>query len=108
MKATHSDKCPSVEQLADCLDPVTLTADVVTRHLERCDTCRQTLSFLAGGPQWWEAAESFLSTESTKSTDACSSESRAALSASTMIMSGCSCASRSLRKVSAGNTAMML
>ncbi len=76
MKATHADKCPSVEQLADCLDPVAEASTVVTTHLEKCDTCRQTLSFLAGGPQWWEAAESFLSTESAKSTESSASELR--------------------------------
>ena len=74
MKVTHTDKCPSVEQLADCLDPVADTTDDVTTHLEICETCRQTLSFLAGGPQWWEAAESYLSTESTPELSA--SESR--------------------------------
>ncbi|MDX1927345.1 MAG: serine/threonine-protein kinase [Pirellulaceae bacterium] len=74
MKATHADKCPSVEQLADCLDPVADAAAEVTIHLEKCETCRQTLSFLAGGPQWWEAAESFLSAESTSELSA--SESR--------------------------------
>jgi serine/threonine protein kinase len=76
MKATHSDQCPSVEQLADCLDPVAEAATDVTKHLEKCDTCRQTLSFLAGDPRWWEAAESFLSAESAKSSDASASELR--------------------------------
>ncbi len=76
MTATHADKCPSVEQLADCLDAVADAAAVMTKHLEKCETCRQTLSFLAGGPQWWEAVEGFLSSESTKSTDASTSESR--------------------------------
>ena len=76
MKATHSDKCPSVEQLVDCLDPVADAAAVVTKHLERCDTCRQTLSFLAGGSQWWDEAENFLSAESIKSTEASAIESR--------------------------------
>ena len=76
MKTTHSNKCPSIEQLVDCLDPVAETTAFVTKHLEQCDTCRQTLSFLAGGPQWWDQAENFLSAASTKSTETSASESR--------------------------------
>lgn len=74
MNANSIDKCPSVGQLADCLDPIADAADDVTKHLEACETCRQTLSFLAGAPQWWEAAESFLSAERT--TESSASESR--------------------------------
>ena len=44
MKATHADKCPSVEQLADCLDPVAEAAADVTTHLEKCETCRLTFA----------------------------------------------------------------
>ena len=64
MKTTSREKCPSIEQLSGCLDPVAEAASLVTKHLESCNTCRDTLSFLAGGPQWWSEAESFLSRSS--------------------------------------------
>jgi len=64
MRALHSGKCPTVEQLANCLDPVSesmiTTVATLTIHLEKCVSCRQTLTFLAGEPQWWNEAESFL------------------------------------------------
>ncbi len=64
MRAQHFDRCPTVEQLAYCLDPVSesMKTNVATlaNHLERCPSCQQTLTFLAGDPEWWNEAESFL------------------------------------------------
>ncbi len=61
MKSSNAQRCPTVEQLADCLDPVGDAETSVTLHLEHCDTCREKLTSIAGDPQWWQDAESFLS-----------------------------------------------
>ena len=61
MKINAQSKCPTVEQLASCLDTVADAESAVASHLEQCESCRATLSQLAGNGQWWSEAESFLS-----------------------------------------------
>jgi eukaryotic-like serine/threonine-protein kinase len=61
MKHYQTDKCPTVEQLAVCLDPVSDIHSVVAGHVEQCKNCRDTLSYLAGESHWWDEATEFLS-----------------------------------------------
>lgn len=64
MKINAQSKCPTVEQLASCLDTVAEAEANVASHLEQCESCRATLCHLAGNGQWWSEAESYLSSAS--------------------------------------------
>ncbi len=60
MNKASVSKCPSTDELVACLDSVVQVSTQLTTHIERCHLCRETLSFLAGQPQWWSDAESLL------------------------------------------------
>ncbi len=54
-------RCPDVEQLAECLDPLSGEDVHLQEHLESCSQCRDTLCHLAGEATWWEDAQDRLS-----------------------------------------------
>lgn len=53
----HPSKgCPTLETLAECLDPVHALEGDVSSHLENCEQCQLTLQWIAGEAGWWAEA----------------------------------------------------
>ncbi len=60
MSKGSTNKCPSTDELSMCLDSVVLMSSELSTHIECCVTCRRTLEFMAGQPEWWSDAELLL------------------------------------------------
>lgn len=62
-----SESCPTIDELADCLDPVHALDSKLSCHLESCEQCQLTLKWIAGEDDWWAEAAETLAVEQSAS-----------------------------------------
>ncbi len=61
--------CPTPDELAECLEPLAPEDEQLVSHLENCESCRQTLDWLAGQESWWRAASDSLHPDANSAPD---------------------------------------